>query len=70
MALWEVDDGKAVRLIDARTTAGARSFAAETAITVIKATPSRIHTLAARGTQIEYSDPTKAPALTHDPGAE
>jgi hypothetical protein len=61
MALWEVDDGKAVRLIDARTTAGARSFAAQTSISVQKATLTRIHTLAARGVKIEQA--------TGEPGA-
>jgi hypothetical protein len=55
LALYEVTNvaDKSVRLIEAKTKAGARSFAAKNEIEVIKATPSRVHTLAARGVELE-----------------
>lgn len=55
MAVYEVTNvaDKSVRLIEAKTRAGARSFAAKNAIEVIKATPQRTHTLAARGVKLE-----------------
>lgn len=70
MALWEVDDGKAVRLIDARTSTGARSFAAESAISVVKATATRIHTLAARGVKIEQTGAAAQSAETAEEVSE
>ena len=55
MPLYEVVNAadKSVRLIEAKTRAGARSFAAKNEIEVVKATPSRIHVLAARGVKLE-----------------
>lgn len=60
MALYEVttkagDNQSAgqVRLIEAKTRAGARSFAAKDSIDVIRATAVRAHMLAARGVKME-----------------
>jgi hypothetical protein len=61
MALYEViNDGKEqeARLIEAKTKAGARSFAAKDTIKVVKATPHRIHLLSARGVKIEKAEET------------
>jgi hypothetical protein len=55
MPLYEVDDGRKVRLIDAKTSTGARSFAARQSILVHKATPARAHQLAARNIKIEVA---------------
>lgn len=57
MGLYEVigPDNKP-RLIEAKTRAGARSFAAKDSISVDRVAPSRAHTLAARGVKIEKAD--------------
>jgi monoamine oxidase len=55
MALYEVDDGHRVRLIEAKTRAGARSFAARKSISIERATPARAHQLAARNIKIEVA---------------
>jgi hypothetical protein len=59
MALYEVvnmAEESSARLIEAKTKAGARSYAAKEQIQVIKATPHRIHLLSARGVKIEKAE--------------
>ena len=55
MPLYEVTNlaDQSVRLIEAKTRAGARSFAAKDSITVVKATAHRAHLLAARQVKLE-----------------
>ena len=53
MPLYRVDDGTKVRLIEAKTKQGARSFAASTRIKVDIASAHDAHKLAARGVRIE-----------------
>lgn len=55
MTLYRVDDGKRVRLIEAKTRAGARSFAAQSSIKVDRATAHDAHTLAVRGVKLEVA---------------
>lgn len=55
MTLYVVDDGHKVRLIEAKTRAGARSFAARKSIKVEAATPSASHKLAHQGIKIEVA---------------
>jgi hypothetical protein len=57
MTLYIVNDGHKIRLIEAHTRAGARSFAAQKSIKVDKATATEAHKLAAIGTEIENAQP-------------
>jgi hypothetical protein len=53
MTLYVVDDGRKKRLIEAKTRAGARSFAAKDTIKVAKAEPHEAHKLAGEGVKLE-----------------
>jgi hypothetical protein len=53
MTLYVVDDGHRKRLIEAKTRAGARSFAAKDLIKVVKASSFDSHELAVKGIKIE-----------------
>jgi hypothetical protein len=59
MNLYEVisvDREASVRLVEAKTKAGARAFAAQDSLKVERCSASRAHTLAARGIKIENAE--------------